>query len=95
MLLSFIIAALAAAQVAIEPQVPIGPQVPPEQTLRLPPSAERTAPPQRSGPAPPKADRIPIDLGPDAPVAEAPQQIDILAPAPTTEAANAAVLKEC
>ena len=40
--------------------------------------------------------RIPIDLGPDAPTsALPPQQIDILAPPPTTEAANAAVVKEC
>ena len=94
MLLSLIIAAMA-AQVAIEPQVPIGPQVPPEQTLRLPPSGERGTPPQRSGPAPPRQDRIPIDLGPDAPSAAPPQQIDILSPAPTSEAANEAVLKEC
>lgn len=40
--------------------------------------------------------RIPIDLGPDAPTsAQPPQQIDILAPPPTTEAANAAIVKEC
>ena len=41
-------------------------------------------------------ERIPIDLGPDAPTsAQPPQQIDILAPPPTTEAANAAIVKEC
>jgi hypothetical protein len=40
--------------------------------------------------------RVPIELGPDAPTsAQPPQQIDILAPPPTTEAANAAVVKEC
>lgn len=39
--------------------------------------------------------RVPIDLGPDAPEGEPPQEIDILARAPTLEAANAAVLKEC
>ena len=96
MLLPVIIAALA-AQVAVEPQVQVGPQVPPEQTLRLPPSADqRPREPQRSSPAaPPPAERIPIDLGPDAPTAEPPQQIDILATAPTSEAANEAVLKAC
>lgn len=41
-------------------------------------------------------ERIPIDLGPDAPTsAQPPQQIDILAPPPTTEASNAAIVKEC
>lgn len=41
-------------------------------------------------------ERIPIDLGPDAPTAaRPPQQIDFTAPAPTTEAAGAAALKEC
>lgn len=40
--------------------------------------------------------RIPIDLGPDAPTAASPpQQIDFTAPAPTTETAGAAMLKEC
>lgn len=40
--------------------------------------------------------RIPIDLGPDAPTAASPpQQIDLTAPAPPPEPASAAVLKEC
>lgn len=90
------IAALA-AQVATEPQVPVGPQVPPEQTLRLPLPDQRTRAPQRpSSPAAPEPERIPIDLGPDAPTSGAPpQQIDILVPPPAPEAANEAVLKEC
>jgi hypothetical protein len=41
-------------------------------------------------------ERIPIDLGPDAPTsAQPPQQIDILTSPPATETANAAVVKEC
>jgi hypothetical protein len=44
----------------------------------------------------PEPVRIPIDLGPDAPTsAEPPQSIDILAPPATSEAANAAVVKDC
>jgi hypothetical protein len=39
--------------------------------------------------------RVPIDLGPEAPANEPPQQIDILAPPPEPEAANAALVKEC
>ena len=40
--------------------------------------------------------RVPIDLGPDAPTsAEPPQSIDILAPPPASEAANAAIVREC
>jgi hypothetical protein len=40
--------------------------------------------------------RIPIDLGPDAPtIASPPQQIDLTMPAPPPEPAGAAVLKEC
>ena len=47
-------------------------------------------------PAAAAQERIPIDLGPDAPTsAQPPPQIDILAPPPATEAANAAVVKEC
>jgi hypothetical protein len=93
--LALILAALA-AQVAIEPQVPVGPQVPPEQTLRLPLPRDGARQPQRpSQAAPPEPERVPIDLGPDAPVAEPPQQIDILVPPQASEAANAAVLKEC
>lgn len=52
---------------------------------RLPPAATEQPAPQR----------VPIDLGPDAPGSEPPQQIDILAAPQTSEAANAAELKEC
>lgn len=91
MLAALIIAALA-AQVATDPQVPIGPQVPPSGTLHLP---QRSAPARPAKPAEPERPRIPIDLGPDAPIAEPPQQIDILARPPASEAANAAELKDC
>lgn len=40
-------------------------------------------------------ERIPIDLGPDAPAAEPPPVIDIRAPPPQSEAPTAAVAKEC
>lgn len=89
---SFVILAALAAQVATQPQVPIGPQVPPEQTLRLP---QRASPGTPAKPVEPERPRVPIDLGPDAPVAEPPQQIDILVPAQVSEAANAAEIKEC
>jgi hypothetical protein len=69
----------------------IGPQVPPPPELRLPATAAPTAPPRPQ----PEPERVPIDLGPDAPTAEPPQQIDILAPPQTSEAADAAALKEC
>jgi hypothetical protein len=86
-------AALAAAQVATDPQVRIGPQVPPQQTLQLPPLAPSGKP---AKPPAPERPRIPIDLGPDAPTsAEPPQQIDILAPPQVSEAADAVELKEC
>lgn len=86
-------ALLAAAQVATDPQVRIGPQVPPRPTLPLP-SVPDSDPPAR--PAEPERPRIPIDLGPDAPTsAEPPQQIDILAPPQVSEAADAVELKEC
>lgn len=91
MLLTFIVAALA-AQVPTDPQVPIGPQVPPRPTLQLP---SRPAPDGPAKPAEPARPRIPIDLGPDAPVSEPPQQIDILAPPQTSEAADAVELKQC
>lgn len=59
------------------------------------------APPQR-GPlspsqpeTPPAPVRVPIDLGPDAPTSEPPQQIDILAPPIESELATEAVYKEC
>ncbi|MFO6447039.1 hypothetical protein ACLBKU_07820 [Erythrobacter sp. NE805] len=51
--------------------------------------------PAPAAPAKPEPPRIPIDLGWDAPTAEPPQQIDILASPPASEAASAAVLKEC
>ena len=70
----------------------VGPQVPPPPSLQFPPRALPKASPQ---PARPAQTRVPIDLGPDAPVAETPQQIDILAPLPASEAANAAELKQC
>lgn len=59
------------------------------------PSASRLPPrpPVTSEPAEPE--RIPIDLGPDAPTGEPPETIDILYTQPATEAANEAVLKEC
>lgn len=72
----------------------IGPQVPPQPQLQFPdirlprPSTPAQAPPSRPA-------RVPIDLGPDAPVAEPPQQIDILAPPQTSEAADAVELKDC
>lgn len=91
MLLPFIVAALA-AQVPTDPQVPIGPQVPPRPTLQLP---SRPAPDGPAKPAEPARPRIPIDLGPDAPVSGPPQQIDILAPPQTSEAADAVELKQC
>lgn len=74
--------------------VQVGPQVPPDprDALRLP---ERIASQAPASPAPPRQERIPIDLGPDAPVAEPPQQINILAPVRSSEAADAVELKEC
>jgi hypothetical protein len=53
----------------------------------------QSRPPSAS--ATPEPERVPIDLGPEAPVGEPPQQIDILAQPPETEAANAALVKEC
>ena len=92
MLVSLIAAALA-AQVPTEPQVQIGPQVPPQPTLQLP---SLPAPDRPAKPAEPERPRIPIDLGPDAPTsAEPPQQIDILVPPQTSEAADAVELKQC
>lgn len=81
-----------AAQVPTDPQVPIGPQVPPQPTLQLP---TLPAPDRPAKPADPERPRVPIDLGPDAPVSEPPQQIDILAPPQVSEAADAVELKEC
>lgn len=60
-----------------------------------PPSASRLPPRPPASVEAPAPERIPIDLGPDAPTGEPPQQIDILVPPPATEAANEAVLKEC
>ncbi|WP_017664900.1 hypothetical protein [Porphyrobacter sp. AAP82] len=88
-----LLAAALAAQVATEPQVRIGPQVPPRPTLQLP---TLPAPDRPAKPAEPERPRIPIDLGPDAPTtAEPPQQIDILVPPQQSEAADAVELKEC
>lgn len=58
---------------------------------------ERISPPPESAAAParPEPPRVPIDLDPDAPTAAAPQSIDILSPAPASEAVREAVLKEC
>ena len=93
MLASLLIPLIATAQVATDPQVPIGPQVPPRPTLQFPPRAESDTP---AKPAQLERPRIPIDLGPDAPTsAEPPQQIDILVPPQTSEAADAVELKQC
>ena len=82
-----------------------GAQAQPQSGRRLgpPPGASPSAPPNASRlpPRPPataptaEPERIPIDLGPDAPTGEPPAQIDILSTPPATEAANEAVLKEC
>lgn len=80
-----ITAALIAVLVQAMPMQQRGPE-------RLPPPRS----PPAAAPAKPAAlPRIPIDLGPDAPASDPPQTIDILAPPPTSEAASAAVLKEC
>lgn len=92
MLLTLIVVTLA-AQVATEPQVPIGPQVPPRPTLQIPARSQDDRP---AKPAEPERPRIPIDLGPDAPTsAEPPQQIDILVPPQVSQAADAVELKQC
>jgi hypothetical protein len=72
----------------------VGPQVPPPPPLQLP-DIRLPLPSPPAQPAPPKAERVPIDLGPDAPVAEPPQQIDILAPPQASAAADAVELKDC
>lgn len=97
MLLPLIAAApLLAVLAQAEPQVQVGLQVPPPPSLRMPQlPRDATRLPDRATPAQPEPVRIPIDLGPDAPVSEPPQQIDILAPQPTSEAADAVELKEC
>lgn len=58
---------------------------------------ERMPPPPDSSAAPakPEPPRVPIDLGPDAPTAAAPQSIDILSTPAPSESASEAVLKEC
>lgn len=90
MLLAPIAAGLLIAVAAVTQPGPSGPQPFRGETRR----DHRPAPPPSARPKP-QPERIPIDLGPDAPAAEPPQQIDVLAPAPTSEAANEAVLKEC
>lgn len=84
-------AALLIAMLAASAQ----PQPQADRRMGPPPSASRLPPRSQPVSEVPLPERIPIDLGPDAPTAEPPQQIDILAPAPTSEAATAAVLKEC
>lgn len=59
------------------------------------PPAHVTPRPDPSATPEPERTRVPIDLGPEAPVSEPPQRIDILAPPPESEAANAALVKEC
>jgi hypothetical protein len=80
------------AAIALALAMSAQPQPPPG----TPPSDSRLPPrPAASSPPAPEPARIPIDLGPDAPTASPPEQIDILAPPQTSEAANAAELKEC
>lgn len=79
--------ALVAASAQVGPQVEFPPPI-----LQFPQASVASAPEK---PVKPDPARVPIDLGPDAPVAEKPQQIDILAPQPTSAAATAAELKEC
>jgi hypothetical protein len=57
------------------------------QATRLPPRPDPSATPVPV--------RVPIDLGPEAPTANPTEPIDILAPLPTSEAATAAVYREC
>lgn len=66
---------------------------PPRDPFSPPVAAQPSTPATTS--SPPSPERVPIDLGPDAPTSEPPQQIDILAPLPTSEAATEAVYKEC
>jgi hypothetical protein len=74
----------------------VGPQVAPPPMIDLPPlPREATRLPPRPTKDEPARVRVPIDLGPDAPVSEPPQQIDILVPPQTSEAADAVELKEC
>jgi len=61
---------------------------PPQGTSRLLARTPATA----QSPVP---ERIPIDLGPDTPTGGPPEQIDILSPPPASEAASAAMRKEC
>ena len=72
----------------------VGPQVPQPPPLQLP-DLRLPLPSPPAKPAVQRQERVPIDLGPDAPVAEPPQQIDILAPPTTSEAADAVELKDC
>jgi hypothetical protein len=65
--------------------------LPGRSATRLPP---RPAPATTADPAP-APERVPIDLGPDAPASEPPRQIDILVPPQVSEAANAAEIKAC
>lgn len=67
---------------------------PPPRDPFSPPVAAQPSTPATPSQAP-VPERVPIDLGPDAPTSEPPQQIDILAPLPTSEAATEAVYKDC
>jgi hypothetical protein len=60
-----------------------------------PPPRGPLSPSQPEQPPAPAPVRVPIDLGPDAPTSEPPQQIDILAPPIESELATEAVYKEC
>lgn len=70
----------------------VGPQVPPPPSLQFP---ARGLPDMPTRPVKPDAARVPIDLGPDSPTAQMSQQIDILAPQATSQAATSAELKQC
>lgn len=70
------------------PPAPTPSPTPAPRTSRMPPGSPAVS-------QIPLPERIPIDLGPDAPTASPPDQIDILSPPPASEPANEAVLKEC
>lgn len=90
-MLSALLIAVLAASAQPQPQADrrLGP--PPGQ----PPSASRLPPRPPVSSGTPEPERIPIDLGPDAPTGTLPETIDILSAPPTSEAANQAALKEC
>lgn len=63
------------------------PPAPPQSPTRLPARPPATAQPEPV--------RVPIDLGPDAPTASPPQQIDLLAEEEQARARRAELLKQC